>query len=290
MNATTPGSEPDSPIRFPDASATLSDRIAAAQAAIANIVADKTAEIPFKKNDGSYGKFSYTYLTKSTLMAHARQQLAGRGVAIIPSQVSIEQDKNRTVVTMRLTLSHGAESLSMERTGYGHADDDKGPAKGGTSAVRLMLADLLMQGGDEPSGDFEEQEYRPDQTLEPGERPATREQLKFGLDLVMKAQLDKAMPTGGHALLRLARPIAQGNIGAGLEVPDALALIPGTVISKLIERLEKYAENPKGAKTVWDQVAKWETDNGFTPGVDPEDTKVTDPPPLLNARGEEIPF
>jgi hypothetical protein len=279
LNATTPTPEPG---------ASLAERIADAQASIASLVATKTAEISFKKPDGSYGKFSYSYLDKSTLMAHARQELAGRGVAVLPSQVSITQEKNRTAVTMRVTLLHGSESFSVERTGYGHADDDKGPSKAGTTAVRLALADLLLQGGDEPSGDFQEADFREHQNLDPGDRPATPEQLKYAGDLVMRAQLDKAMPDAGSAVLRLARPIAQSEIGPGLEVPDALRLIPQPVMSKLIERLEKYAENPKGAKVVWDKVAEWEGANGYANSVNPEDTKIEAPAPV--DPDEEIPF
>lgn len=262
MNATAPDDLP--------ADAGLADRIAAAQAAMTNMVADKTAEIPFKKADGTYGKFSYTYMTKSALLAAARAQLASRGVAILPSQVSITQDKNRTSVTVRVELRHGDEMFAIERTGYGHADDDKGPAKAGTSALRLAMADLLLQGGDEVSGDFAEQEYRADQQLSPGELVATAEQIRFATDLIMRAQLDKAMPTAAHALVRMARPISPDSVPTDIDPVEAVKLIPQGVMSKLIERLEAPAANPKGAKVVWDKVAEWEASHGYAKDVGPQ--------------------
>lgn len=282
MNATS--STPDVP-----EGADLFARIAGAQAAIANLVADKTAEIPFKKADGSYGKFSYSYLTKSALMMHARSELAARGVAILPSQVLIEQEKNRTKVTMRVQLFYGTQSISIERTGYGHADDDKGPAKAGTTAVRLALSDLLLQGGDEVSGDFEEQEFREGQNLDPGERPASTQQLKYLNDLVMRLQLDKAVPTSAHAILRLSRPIAQSEIGPGLEVVDAIRVIPQAVASKLIERLEGLTPGAALPKTVWDKVTEWEVEFGYAASVEPEDTKI-EPPAIKEPGEEDIPF
>lgn len=246
------------------ATAGLMERIAYVQATVANMTADKTAEIPTKAG----GKFSYSYMTKSALMQMARSQFSPLGVAIIPSQQSIEQAGNRTHVTMQLTLRYKVDEFIITGSAYGHADDDKGPAKARTTAVRLMLADLLLQGGDEVEGNVQEDSFREATATEvPGEVYATAEQLKYAHDLVCRAQLDKAMPTASHAILRLARAIVQQPIGVGMNVPDALHLIPQAAASKLIEKIENV--KPVSAKAVWDGVAKWELEQGLSPDVEP---------------------
>lgn len=298
MNATTPPDEqPEvAPYVAPEGdedvrgTGSIYARIARVQGLVRDIKHNKTATIKTKTG----GEYSFDYITKGLLEQHARALFAPEGVAVLIDEETIQQDSNRCKVRVAVTLACDDSAVTLHRTGYGNADDDKGPAKAGTTAVRLLLADLLLQGGDDVQEE-DSVDYRPHvqgQALQEGDRPATPEQLKYATDLIFRAQLDKAMPDATHALLRLARPIAQSEIGPGLEVVDALRLIPQPVASKLIERLEVYAANPKGAKLVWEKVAEWEGANGYSNGVNPEDTKSRsgEGPPLLDANGQPIPF
>lgn len=255
-------------------------RIARVQAKVRNMPKDKTAKIKMKAG----GEYSFDYITKGALEAEVRGLLSPEGVAIYISEESIVQNGNRCIVTVAITLAcdtgtarnaAGVQlppemtTVTIKRSGYGNADDDKGPAKAGTTAVRLALADLLLQGGDDVA-EHDYVEFRPTvhgQALVEGDRPATPEQLKYALDLVMRSQLDKAMPTGGHAVLRLSRAVTQQEIAPGLEVVDALRLIPQAAISKVIERIERV--QPAGAKAVWDKIAEWEVEQGLSPDMDP---------------------
>lgn len=287
MSADAPIYEED-PVEI--GSGSIYSRIARVQAKVRNMPRNKTATIQMK-NGGSY---SFDYIDKGALEAEARALFSPEGVAIMISEDSIQQTGNRCIVTVAITLACGGRDpeshVVIKRSGYGNADDDKGPAKAGTTAVRLALADLLLQGGDDVA-EHDYVEFRPNvagQALVEGDRPATAQQLKYAADLIYRAQLDKAMPDANHALLRLSRPIAQSEIGPGLGVVDAIRLIPQAVASKLIERLETYAQNPKGAGVVWEKVAEWEAENGYAASVNPEDTKL--PPPAAYDGEEDIPF
>lgn len=264
------------------------DRVARVQAKVRNMPKDKTARIKMKQG----GEYSFDYITKGALEAEARALFSPEGVAILISEESIIQNGNRCVVTVSITLAcggHDPEShIVVKRSGYGNADDDKGPAKAGTTAVRLALADLLLQGGDDVA-EHDYVEFRPTvhgQALVEGDRPATPEQLKYALDLVMRSQLDKAMPTGGHAVLRLSRAVTQQEIAPGLEVVDALRLIPQAAISKVIERIERV--QPAGAKAVWDKIAEWEVEQGLSPDMDPVGGEIKTEPQSIP--GTDIPF
>lgn len=251
-------------------------RIARVQRTVRNMPKNKTATIRMKNG----GEYSFDYIDKGALEAEVRNLLSPEGVAIYISEERIEQTGNRCIVTVAITLACDAQGLpdfmTIKRSGYGNADDDKGPAKAGTTAVRLALADLLLQGGDDVA-EHDYVEYRPDvagQALQPGDRPATVDQLKFATDLIMRLGLDKANTTAMHALIRLCRPIAQGEIGPGLPVEDAIRLIPAPVASKLIERLEKLTPGPAVPGAVWDKITEWEVEGGYSASVEPEDTKV----------------
>lgn len=267
-------------------------RVARVQAAVRNMPKDKTATIQMK-NGGTY---SFDYITKGALEAEARQMLCAEGVAIYVSEESIEQTGNRCRVTVAITLACDlsrftaskppASEITIKRSGYGNADDDKGPAKAGTTAVRLALADLLLQGGDDVA-EHDYVEYRPSipgQALVEGDRPATPQQLKYAADLVMRSQLDRAMPSASHAILRLSRAVTQQEIAPGLEVNDALRLIPSAAISKVIERIESV--QPAGAKAVWDKVAAWEVEQGLSPDMDP----TAEAKAQYDARDDDVPF
>lgn len=270
---------------------TIYERIARVQATVADIPTNKTASITSQRTGGTY---SFDYMTKGLLEKHVRELFAPEGVAVIVSEEAIRQDSNRCIITIAITLAVSAEEMVViRRSAYGNDDSDKGVAKAGTTAVRLALADLLLQGGDDFSED-DNVEYRPHvpgQALQAGDRPASKQQLTYAVDLIMRAHLDKAMPDANHALLRLARPVAQSEIGPGEEVVDAIRLIPQNVMSKLIERLEIAAKAPKGAKQVWDQVAEWEVANGYKHSVNPEDTKIEPSRGgVPGADGTDLPF
>jgi hypothetical protein len=293
LNATTTPPEAEAP-EYDEriGSGSIHERIARVQRAVRNMPKNKTATIKSQRTGMEY---SYDYIDKGALEAECRQLLSVEGVAIWISEDSIEQTGNRCIVTLTITLAINdgempGESFSIKRSGYGTDDSDKGPAKAGTTAVRLALADLLLQGGDDVA-EHDYVEYRADvagQALQAGDRPATVEQLKLAGDLVCRAQLDRAMPTPLHAVLRLSRPIAQSEIGPGLQPEEAVRLIPLPVMSKLIERLETYAANPKGAKAVWDKVAEWEGANGYSNSVEAADTLVASDP--VEAKPDDTPF
>jgi hypothetical protein len=260
---------------------TIHARLALAQQVVGHMQTDGHVSIRTEK-----ASYDFDYLTKSSLLMKARLIFSALHVAVLISEDGIEQNGNRTRVTMRVTLTCGeGDSLSVVRSAYGNDPFDKGPQKGGTTAVRLALGDLLMQGG----GDVDEHEAIPftQNVVASGDRPATVDQLRFATDLVMRLGLDKAMPTATHAVLRLSRPITQGEIGPGLPVEDAIRLIPAAAASKLIERLEALKPGPAVPKAVWDKVAEWEVEGGYSKSVEPEDTKLPDAPP---ASDDDVPF
>jgi hypothetical protein len=264
-------------------------RIARVQSAVADMKPDKTATITMKNG----GQYSFDYISKSALEVQARKLFAPEEVAVIVSEETITQNGNRCIVTVQITLSCDEGSVVIRRSGYGNADDDKGPAKAGTTAVRLALGDLLLQGGDEVAGE-DTTEYRADvvgQALQAGDQPATRSQIQYAIDLIMRSQLDRAMPTAAHALVRLARAVSQVEIAPGVPANDAVSVIPAKVISKVIERIENV--QPAGARSVWEKVAAWEVEAGFSPDVDAGRGELQPIKPDLQPTGEgddSIPF
>jgi len=146
----------DAPADTAPAGKTIYAKLAKAQAAVGTLPM-KRARILTKPKDGRpAGEYTYEYVPEGTLGKALRQHLAEQNVAIIPNVVTEERLGGGAFrVELQLVLQNGEEpwdSLTLTGIGYGSDSADKGYQKALTTAMRLTMVKLLLQGDEDESG------------------------------------------------------------------------------------------------------------------------------------------
>lgn len=108
----------------------------------------------------------YNIVSHDAVTAKVRPVLVKHGVVYYPVRVARTQDGNRTQVdaTIRFcNIDDTNDFIDVESAGYGVDDQDKGPGKAISYAVKYALLKALgLETGDEP--EYEDQEHKPANT------------------------------------------------------------------------------------------------------------------------------
>lgn len=119
-------------------------RMVMAQSQARQIKKDTEAKIKSKK---SGVEFSYKYVTHDDIASEARRILTQNGILFFPSVDEIKQDGNRTALRVKgVFVNADCPEEKLENMVYGYANDDqdKGPGKAYSYAIKYMLAKTLL--------------------------------------------------------------------------------------------------------------------------------------------------
>lgn len=109
------------------------------------ILAQEAAR-PIAKTKATNG-MKYDYITHDDVTARAKDVLKASGVLFFPTIDEMTQDANRTTVKVRCAFINADEPQEkLETIGYGYGNDnqDKGPGKAYSYAVKYALQKALM--------------------------------------------------------------------------------------------------------------------------------------------------
>lgn len=131
---------------------------------LAQKIAAVTAAVKHPPQSGHNKFHNYKYSTRDDIFGVIRGELAERGVAVLPSVMSVERDSTgRTsksgAVTMRFAVrvsivmvdSETGEEAEQIWEGESHTEDDKGVPQAVTQALRFWATNtfMLLDGSDE---------------------------------------------------------------------------------------------------------------------------------------------
>ena len=120
-------------------------------------MAQAMAQLKRLPKRGQNKHFNYMYVTDSDVLDAVRGALGGVGIAFFNDLVDMEQDGNRTLITLDATFADGETGASVTVTWAGEALDsqDKGINKALTGAVKYGLLKTLLAstGEDDPDGE-----------------------------------------------------------------------------------------------------------------------------------------
>lgn len=89
----------------------------------------------------------FDYVTHDDIAQEAKRILAKNGILFLPSIERYEQDGNRTIVSVSAALINAdkpEETFNTSGLGYGVDQQDKGPGKAYSYAVKYILAKTLL--------------------------------------------------------------------------------------------------------------------------------------------------
>jgi hypothetical protein len=99
----------------------------------------------------------YSIVSHDAVTAKVRPVLLKHGVVYHPTQLAISQNGNRTEVTLTVrfvNVDEPSDCIDVPSAGYGIDDQDKGPGKAISYAVKYSLLKALgMESGDDPDED-----------------------------------------------------------------------------------------------------------------------------------------
>jgi hypothetical protein len=127
-----------------DKSANLFTRLVRAQADANQIKKDNQAKISSKKTGKS---FTYNYVSHDDIAHEARRILTKHGVLFFSTTEDINQTNNRTEIKIKsLFINADNDKEQLESIGYGYSidDQDKGPGKAYSYAIKYILAKTLL--------------------------------------------------------------------------------------------------------------------------------------------------
>lgn len=129
-----------------------------------NLVQRSITYIQKEKKQG----MRYSIVSHDAVTAKVRDPLVEHGVLYYPSDMNLEQVGNRTQCVMRVrfvNVDDPADYIEVATAGYGIDDQDKGPGKAISYAVKYALLKALgLESGDDPDMD-QETEYEDETTL-----------------------------------------------------------------------------------------------------------------------------
>ncbi len=127
-----------------DKSANLFTRLVRAQADAKQIKKDNEAKIFSKKTSKT---FSYKYVSHDDIAQEARRILTKHGVLFFSTTDDIKQTNNRTEIKIKsIFINADNDKEQLESIGYGYSidDQDKGPGKAYSYAIKYILAKTLL--------------------------------------------------------------------------------------------------------------------------------------------------
>lgn len=178
---------------------------------IAKKLAAVMGEVDYIQKEKRAG-MRYSIVSHDAVTAKVRPILVKHGVIYYPLGIQVSQDGNRTQVTMTVRFRDVDDDshIDVATAGYGIDDQDKGPGKAISYAVKYALLKCLgLETGDDPDVE-QDKPHVPDirvgQFLRRIENAATKEEL---LDIHVAA---KDLPESIKAQLRSAFTAKMGSI------------------------------------------------------------------------------
>lgn len=112
-----------------------------------------------KKVNGQYSFVGHDMVTEKV-----HPLLVKWGIVAIPTVIQDEQDGNRTVARVKMTLynvDNPAEIIESTMFGYGVDSQDKGPGKAVSYATKMIWLKLLCLESGEKDVELDFEEYKP---------------------------------------------------------------------------------------------------------------------------------
>jgi len=137
-------------------------------------MAQAMAQLKRLPKRGQNKHFNYMYVTDSDVLDAVRGALGGVGIAFFNDLVDMEQDGNRTLITLDATFADGETGASVTVTWAGEALDsqDKGINKALTGAVKYgLLKTLLVSTGEDDPDDEQPDDKGDGQKSKPAAKP-----------------------------------------------------------------------------------------------------------------------
>lgn len=124
---------------------------------------EKDGKVEIRGTGG--GKAGYEYITHDAVTAHIRPALVKHGIAVRPEVIKHDKDTNRTELTVQvdfINIDNPEDCVSIQTIGYGCDNQDKGPGKALSYAVKYAyLKQFMLNSSDDIELDDIEHE-RPD--------------------------------------------------------------------------------------------------------------------------------
>lgn len=125
-------------------------------------------EVKYVQKERKQG-MRYTIVSHDAVTALVRPALIQQGIVYYPVEMSAEQVGNRTQVLLKVrfaNIDEPADFIDVPGLGYGVDDQDKGPGKAISYAVKYCLLKALgLETGDDP--DLEDKPHKPEPTQRP---------------------------------------------------------------------------------------------------------------------------
>jgi hypothetical protein len=133
----------------------------------------------------------YSIVSHDAVTAKVRPLMVEAGVIYYPRHMLIEQSGNRTQLQMDVrfvSIDDPLDFIDVATAGYGIDDQDKGPGKAISYAVKYALLKCLgLESGDDPDYD-QDVKHRQDSALTPNGEAATQANLLEFEDAVMRSE------------------------------------------------------------------------------------------------------
>ena len=143
-------------------------------------MAEAMAQLKRLPKRGQNKHFNYMYVTDSDVLDAVRGALGGVGIAFFNDLVDMEQDGNRTLITLDATFADGETGASVTVTWAGEALDsqDKGINKALTGAIKygLLKTLLVSTGEDDPDAEAQGEDKGNGQKSKPAVKQAPKQQ------------------------------------------------------------------------------------------------------------------
>lgn len=113
-------------------------------------------EVDYVQKEKKQG-MRYSIVSHDAVTAKVRPLMVKHGVVYFPCEMDIQQSGNRTQATMTVrfvSIDDASDFMDVKSAGYGIDDQDKGPGKAISYAVKYALLKALgLESGDDPDQD-----------------------------------------------------------------------------------------------------------------------------------------
>lgn len=115
------------------------------------------AEVSYIQKDEKKVAGQYRFVSHDSVSSVIHPQLVKHGVVVIPSILSVQQDGNRTEMTLEVKFvncDNPEDSFTVKSFGFGIDTADKGPGKAYSYSYKYaLLKTFCLETGDDPDQD-----------------------------------------------------------------------------------------------------------------------------------------
>lgn len=190
----------------------------------------------------------YSIVSHDAVTAKVRPVLVANGVVYYPVNITYQQDGNRTQVSLTVRFANvddPKDYIDVPSLGFGIDEQDKGPGKAISYAVKYALLKALgLETGDDPDED-QEAEHNPAPA-----RPAPTQQVPTKLSLCLAdphdAKNNRIYDRGSPFLDALEHNMAQGNAADWWALNGATAKKVATLFPQAVNRVRNLEAMASG--------------------------------------------